>query len=58
MFNLIGIIGAMEEEVAALKAEMEDVQTREKAKQQDKLDKKQQETPERPPARKEKLYDA
>ena len=34
------------------------VQTREKAKQQDKLDKKQQETPERPPARKEKLYDA
>ena len=31
MFNLVGIIGAMEEEVAALKSEMEQVETREKA---------------------------
>lgn len=34
------------------------VQTRQKAKQQDKRDKKQQEGTPRPPAKKEKLYDA
>lgn len=34
------------------------VQTRQKAKQQDKRDKKQQEGAPRPPAKKEKLYDA